>query len=476
MKKYFPSFHKSVIDSTFYPCILRTVKRFVLTMSYERTINMNENKNFYFRDVEYTQIGLETRPEEAAPKAIAAEPSLTEIYPYYPPSYSASPEARRPAPKKQKSKNARFTAAVVTLCMFGSAVFGFGGTYLANSLNGASASETGAAPDNPSVNTVLYQSVIKTGADGKAAEKMSVEDVVANVKNSVVEITTETVSTSIFMRQFVSTGAGSGVIVSKDGYIVTNNHVVEDANAITVRLSDGSEYPAALVGTDAKTDLAVIKIEAEDLQPAVFGHSSELLAGQSAVAIGNPLGELGGTVTAGIISALDREITIGGKTMSLLQTDTAINPGNSGGGLFNLYGELVGIINAKSSGSEIEGLGFAIPIDTAKAVIGQLIEYGYVRGRIDTGLTLVDIQDAQTAMMYRVNQLGLYISGSLSGEFRSGDRIVAVGGNEVGSLADFNRQMLKYSVGDTVELSLVRGGQSAKASLTLTELKGEKSC
>ena len=301
---------------------------------------------------------------------------------------------------------------------------------------------------------------------------MSVEDVVANVKNSVVEITTETVLTGRYMGQYVSTGAGSGIIISTNGYIITNNHVVEDANTITVRLSNGKEYPATLIGTDAKTDVAVIKINADDLQPAILGYSSDLLVGQTAVAIGNPLGELGGTVTTGIISALDREITIDGETMSLLQTDAAINPGNSGGGLFNLYGELVGIVNAKSSGSEIEGLGFAIPIDAVKTAIEQLIEYGYVRGRIDTGLTLVDIQNSQTAMSYRVQTLGLYISASVNSGFQSGDRITAVDGQAISSLSDFNKQMNNYAVGDTIGITVVRNGSSITVSLTLTELRG----
>ena len=374
-----------------------------------------------------------------------------------------------PAPQKKKPRRRGFTAMVVAVCLIGSAIFGFGGTYLANSLNGAGASSAGTAAGDGS-NTVLYLTAVKINANNGTAEKMNVEDVVANVKNSVVEITTETVATGRFMREFVSTGAGSGVVISKDGYIVTNNHVVEDANTITVRLIDGGEYTATLVGTDARTDLAIIKISADDLQPAILGYSSELLVGQTSIAIGNPLGELGGTVTQGIISALDRELTIDGETMSLLQTDAAVNPGNSGGGLFNLYGELVGVVNAKSSGSEIEGLGFAIPIDAAKLVIESIIEYGYVRGRVDTGLTLVDIQDAQTAMMYRIQQLGLYITKSASGEFQSGDRITAVGGQAVGKLAEFNTQMSKYSVGDTVSITVVRRGESVTASLILTEM------
>jgi serine protease Do len=313
---------------------------------------------------------------------------------------------------------------------------------------------------------------VTTTTDNEAAAKMSIEDVVINVKHSVVEIQTERISTSRFMREFVSTGAGSGVIISTDGYIVTNDHVISGAKSITVRLSNEQEYQATLIGTDAQTDLAVLKINATGLQPAIMGHSSGLLVGQTAIAIGNPLGELGGTVTAGIISALDREITIGGETMSLLQTDAAVNPGNSGGGLFNLYGELIGVVNAKSSGSEIEGLGFAIPIDFAQIVIEQLIEYGFVRGRVDSGFVLVDIQDAFTAMSYRIQQLGLYISNSISTDFQNGDRITAVDGQTVRNLAEWNSRMSKYNVGDTVNITVVRNGSSISLALTLTEQTG----
>lgn len=392
------------------------------------------------------------------------------------PIYSHNlPSTQFYTPKKKKSKGIGFAVTVIVFSMISSAVLSFVGAYLANNLYGTDTNANINSMDTMFVSdenhTVLYQTVLRTSSDESAVGKMSVEDVVLNVKHSVVEITTETVSRSRFMGQFVSTGAGSGVIVSTDGYIVTNNHVVEGAETIKVRLSNEKEYQAALIGTDTKTDLAIIRIDAGDLQPAILGHSSSLLVGQSSIAIGNPLGELGGTVTSGIISALDREITIDGKAMSLLQTDTAINPGNSGGGLFDLYGELIGIINAKSSGSEIEGLGFAIPIDTAKTVIEQIIEYGYVKDRIYTGFTLVDIQDAQTAMSYRINQLGLYISRSVSSDFQSGDRITAVDGQEINSLAEWNKQMNKYSVGDTVEITVARNGRNTTYLLALTELK-----
>jgi serine protease Do len=320
---------------------------------------------------------------------------------------------------------------------------------------------------------ILYQSVIRTSAAGGAPVDvpMTISAVAAAVKQTVVEITTETVTRNGRMGQLVKEGAGSGVVISTEGYIVTNNHVVSGAGSVTVRLADGGEYNAEIIGYDAKSDLAVLKIDAKGLMPAVLGDSSALAAGDAAVAVGNPLGELGGTVTAGIISAQDREITIDGEAMSLLQTDAAINPGNSGGGLFNLYGELVGVVNAKSSGSDIEGLGFAIPINAAKTVIEELIENGYVRGRVDAGLTLIDIQTEQTAMMYRVNQTGLYIAKSTGNSLQSGDRITAVNGVSVPNLTSFNAALTGFFVGDTVSITVARNGKSVTASIVLTELR-----
>lgn len=172
-----------------------------------------------------------------------------------------------------------------------------------------------------------------------------------------VEITTESVQTGSYFNQYVATGAGSGVIISADGYIVTNDHVISGANSIAVRLHDGTTLDAALVATDAKTDLAVIRVQAQGLIPATLGTSADLVVGQPVVAIGNPLGRLGGTVTDGIISAKDRVISIDGEHMTLLQTNAAVNPGNSGGGLFDAQARLVGVVNSKSSGSDVEGLG-----------------------------------------------------------------------------------------------------------------------
>lgn len=323
---------------------------------------------------------------------------------------------------------------------------------------------------------VVYQTTKLKDADGKEVkEALSVAEVAQLVKESVVEITTEQIVTGSFMQQYVSEGAGSGVIITADGYIVTNHHVIEGATNINVRLADGKEYKAALIGSDAKTDLAVIKIEGKDLKPAAYGSSSELLVGEKVVAVGNPLGKLGGTVTQGIISALDREITIDNTTMRLLQTDTAINPGNSGGGMFNTSGQLVGVVNAKSAGEEIEGLGFAIPIDTAKAVIEDLIGHGYVTGRVNPGFVFVEINDTMTAMMYRVNELGLYISSTEKGSdaekagFKSGDYVLKIEGKEVATEAEANAIIDAKKAGETLKVTVERNGQEKTLTLTLSE-------
>ena len=298
---------------------------------------------------------------------------------------------------------------------------------------------------------------------------MTAADVAAAVRDSVVEIKTETVTSSGWGGTRVAEGAGSGVIISVEGIIVTNHHVISGAATITVRLADGREFEAGIIGTDPRTDIAVLRITASGLKAAVFGDSSVLVVGESALAVGNPLGELGGTVTGGIISALDRDLVVDGQIMTLLQTDAAVNPGNSGGGLFNMNAELIGVVVAKSSGLDIEGLGFAIPSATASAVIRDLIDHGFVRGRTDAGLELVDIQTTQAARAYRVNQLGLYILESTDEQLMRGDRIIAVGGRDVTNQTGYDAALRHYSIGDTVSITVARGGQSLTFHITLTE-------
>ena len=384
---------------------------------------------------------------------------------------NASGNAKAPAEKKRSGSK---IAAAVAGLMILSAACGFGGSYFGNtvwqeSLGGTQKAEESTNQPQVVMETTSRTGVIKTAV--KIGEKMTVAQTAEAIKDTVVEITTETVTTNGRIGQYVSSGAGSGVIISAGGYIVTNNHVIDGASKITVRMTDGQSYEAKVVGKDAQTDLAVLKIEKSNLPVAVFGKSSDLVVGEDVIAIGNPLGQLGGTVTEGIISALGREVTVENETMTLLQISTAINPGNSGGGLFNLYGELVGIVNAKSSGSGIEGLGFAIPADTAKTVTEQLIEYGYVRGRVDLGITVIDISDAQMAMMYRVRQTGVYILKSDNNKLVSGDIVKKIDGKAIENQADYNSAVSGKEIGDKMEIVVSRDGDNITEIIVLTEQK-----
>lgn len=302
----------------------------------------------------------------------------------------------------------------------------------------------------------------------------SIAEAVAEIKDSVVEINVSTTTTSFFGVPTVSQGAGSGVILTADGYIVTNNHVIEDAEKISVTLTNGKSYAAKLVGTTELYDLAVIKIEPEtELTTARLGCSGNLALGEEVIAIGNPLGSLGGTVTNGIISALQRRINIDGVVMTLLQTNAAISPGNSGGGLFNMAGELIGIVNAKNVRTDVEGIGFAIPVDIAYDVIRDLMDYGYLRGQIDHGLTLYNMTSPSSAQYYfGSRETGLYVTASKYDDvpLKRGDRIAAVGGIEISSISEFETILRNNcKVGDEVELTVRRGGETLQITITLHE-------
>ena len=304
-------------------------------------------------------------------------------------------------------------------------------------------------------------------------ETLTIPDVVALVKNSVVEIYTEIPT---YNGRFVDSGAGSGVVIGKSengktAYIITNNHVISGAQTITVRFNNGEEFKAKLCGTDSNTDVAVVSIDApENITVAELGSSAGLVVGEGVVAIGNPLGELGGTVTNGIVSALAREVEIDGQAMTLLQTNAAVNPGNSGGGLFNMKGELIGVVNAKSGGDNVENIGFAIPIDTAYDIACELITHGYVTGRVDLGLSLVDVTDTYTAWYYGVSSLGVYVYESkYSTEIEAGDRIVSVNGTDVATSADIKSIISECNVGDVVTVRISRRGKQTDIQLTLRE-------
>ena len=378
--------------------------------------------------------------------------------------YTDTAEAPKRAPKEKKEPvyvTRKAFAVTLIICMVISAAVGAGAYALAMS-------HFGGAVIDKTVTTTNYNLASATGSE------LSVQEIIARNENSVVAISTESISTDTWLRQYITQGAGSGVIYSKDGYIITNNHVIEGASTIKVTLYDGSSYDATLVASDEQTDLAVIKIDKTDLTPVATGNMDGLSVGDLVVAIGNPLVTLSGTATEGIISALEREITLDGKTMTLIQTSASINPGNSGGGLFDQHGNLIGIVVAKSSGSDVEGLGFAIPCDKVSNVVKSLIENGYVEGRPAAGITIVDLTSAQKAMQYGVSITGVYIQ-EVTGEnakkagLKAGDLIYYLDDVKITDSAILLKTIQSHQVGDTVEFTVVRDNEMKKIKVQLQD-------
>lgn len=399
------------------------------------------------------QTGQQTQPEAQQQPVYSYTPSY---------GYNEPPKKE----KKRKKYGKGFSAIIVVVCLIVSLAGGYAGASLAN-LNNSNSSNGGAS--------VMYQSIDRV-TDSTGNEPLTTADIVAMIQDSVVEITTEEQTSSYFFQQYVTTGAGSGVILSADGYIVTCAHVIEGASNITVKLNNGTSYPATVVGKpDAKSDIALLKINAKDLTPVVIGDSDKLVVGEDAIVIGNPLGSLGGTVTTGIISALGREVTVENTTMTLLQTSAAVNPGNSGGGIFNMRGELVGIVNAKSYGEDIEGLGFAIPSNDMREIIDQLIEVGYVSTPA-LGIMARWINSQEAAAEYGVERFGVYIeevtegAGAEAAGLQKDDYILSIDGTTISNLNDISTLLKNYKVGDTVEVQVIRDGETITVDLVLSEL------
>ena len=275
-------------------------------------------------------------------------------------------------------------------------------------------------------------------------------------------------------------GVGSGVIFRKDGYIVTNNHVIADAKELIVSLSDGNTLTGELVGADELTDIAVVKVQANDLPVAKLGNSDEVMVGEPVVAIGNPLGlEFQGSVTVGVVSALNRTLEIADKTVKLIQTDAAINPGNSGGALLNYDGEVIGINSAKLATTGVEGMGFAIPVNTVQAIIDELMEKGYV-ARPYLGVTIFDKQTAARYGYQLTIDKGVYIYQiSVDGPaYRAGlqpnDIILSVDGKEVNSVNDVRAEIIAKKIGDKVQVTYDRDGKENTVEVTLQEIPQQK--
>ena len=274
------------------------------------------------------------------------------------------------------------------------------------------------------------------------------------------------------------TATGTGIIISEDGYIITNAHVVEDAISVMIVDNDMNEYEAEIIGSDTQTDIAVLKIDKTGLTPCEFGRSGDVKIGELAVVIGNPLGfDLYGTMTDGIISGLNRTITIGDRTMTLIQTSASINQGNSGGPLINAYGQVIGITSAKVSSTYGENLGFAIPIDDAIPIIQDLIQYGYVTGRPLIGISGEDITPFMS-LYYRLPE-GVYVrfitpgSGAEAAGIQAGDIIIGLNGDTITTMSELTDEKNNFKAGDTVTLTIYRNGQSMDVDVVLGEVTSE---
>ncbi len=301
-------------------------------------------------------------------------------------------------------------------------------------------------------------------------DALCLQDIYSSVIDSVVSISSMTSS---------GTSSGTGIIMSSDGYVITNHHVITGALVISVLTNDNQEFEAALVGSDEMSDLAVLKIDARGLKAAEFGDSSKLRVGDSVVAIGDPLGvQLRGTMTNGIISAINRDLTVGDRTMTLIQTNAALNNGNSGGPLINCYGQVIGINTVKMSSyytatASVEGLGFAIPISVAKPIIDELIENGYVAGRPAIGIS-GDSLPSYYRTYYRLPE-GVYVTSVNEGSdakakgIREGDIVTAINGERISSIDELNTVKNQYAAGDEVTLTVYRSGTYYEVTVTLID-------
>ena len=293
---------------------------------------------------------------------------------------------------------------------------------------------------------------------------------------AVVGITNKAVARDWFDNPIETEGVGSGVIFKSDGYIVTNNHVINGAKELIVSLSDGRSLKGKVVGADEVTDLAVVKIDAKDLPTATFADSDQIVVGEPAIAIGNPMGlEFQGSVTSGVVSALNRTLGDGDARIKLVQTDAAINPGNSGGALVNMDGKVIGINSAKIVANGVEGIGLAIPSNAVQNVISAIMEKGYVP-RPYLGVSIFDQQSA-ARYGYQLNlKKGVYLFQVVPGGpaskagLHKGDVITAIDGDDIKGVSDLRAKIAEHSVGDKIELTVQRGNQERKASLTLEEM------
>lgn len=397
---------------------------------------------------------------------------------YFENPYEA-PQEPQPKPKKER-RGTGLVALALCVSLLGG-ILGAGGVLVVDRLLGEQVQEQDGSKTSGGTNTSTIHkgnrqdTVIKVEQIDTSKLMTAAEVYAANV-NSTVGITTS-ITTNYWGYTSTSAASGSGFIISDDGYILTNYHVIENANKITVSLYSGESYDAALIGYDESNDIAVLKIEEEGLTPVVLGDSDNLNVGDSVVAIGNPLGELTFSLTAGTISAKDREVTMSNSiTMNLLQTDCAINSGNSGGALFNLYGEVIGVTNAKYSSSSnssasIDNIGFAIPINSVLDIVTSIIEKGYISKPV-IGVSVSDVSEEyqkfglpKGAAVQAVTE----DSPAAKAGLNVGDIITKVNGKEITGHADLRSMVSASKVGDVLVMTVYRQGQALEVAVTVGE-------
>ncbi|MCD8195674.1 MAG: trypsin-like peptidase domain-containing protein [Lachnospiraceae bacterium] len=418
----------------------------------------------------------ETVPEETS--AAAQETSHAQESPAPEPQASHTEEASwrevpptATAPKEQKKNSGKAgrTIALVLCCALVGGAAGAGGAYLMTNMSSSAAASTSTVLQGERTTTELTTETVDTGTEMTTAEVYA-----ANV-NSIVGITT-TITTNYFGYETTSAASGSGIVYTSDGYILTNYHVIEDSSSITVTTYDGTVYDAELIGYDESNDIAVLKVDATDLSAAVFGDSDSLNVGDQVVAIGNPLGELTFSLTSGVVSALDRQVTLSTSvTMNLIQTDCAINSGNSGGALFNMYGEVIGITNAKYSssslGTSVDNIGFAIPINEVQSIIQSIIEDGVV-SKPYIGVSVTDV--GSELLSYGMPEGARVVSvteGSAAEDagLQENDIITKFGDTEITGSSDLVAAVKAMSVGETCTMSVYRSGETIELTITIGE-------
>ena len=407
--------------------------------------------------------------------------------PQPPRMYHQTPE-RPPKPKREK-KGGMGAAKIVALCLVCALLGGGGGALVTAGVLQSPTVQT-AAPDTTdtakdSDTNVMEPSTTAPTTTPNSATSVSSGEVLTGAEiydlacQQVVGITTEVTMTNFFGQQTSAAVTGSGFIVSEDGYIVTNYHVIETAYKggydISVMLHNGEKYTASIVGFEEDNDVAVLKIEATGLTPVTVGNSDDIRVGDAAYVVGNPLGELAYTMTTGSVSALDREIRTEDSTaaINMFQIDAAVNNGNSGGPVYNSRGEVIGIVTAKNSGTGVEGLGFAIPINDASTIVNDLIEKGYVTGKASLGVIVTDVPGS--AVVYYNMPEGAYVyyvepdSAAETAGLKAGDIVTKLGDADITSKDDLTSAKSQYRAGDTATITVFRSGEYVDITVTFDE-------